>query len=179
MGDYITVDNVESMVQGLVIGTDGALTTEDAEFIISLVEGEVNGVLNAMGVSTPVGSSASPQSYKFIRALVSQGVVGFIQADIHALSDDTEGSREGAFLRRYERGIDALENKGGAYLADAVSLTGDLIRNVPAALGAQLQNVDLYSRLSTLTRSRFITNERAVSRYYRNRGFWFEGGLGV
>lgn len=177
MGDYITTANISSLVKDLTIGDDGAITEADAEFVIDLIEGDVNGILHAMGVLTPIDQSASPRAFRFIRALTAQGVVALIQADIHALSDDTEGSRESAFWRRYERGMTQLTERGAAYLLDARNTDGEVLRNVPAAIGTQRNDPTLYVGLRELTGIVAYQNALAFSRTNRIRGSRFEGGI--
>ena len=100
--DYVQASDLETLVAGLDIDDagNGALTSTEADLLIASIEGEVNGVLYSLGIDAPVTLSASPKSYKFVRALVIQGVLAMVQASLHALSDDTEGSREAAFWRR-------------------------------------------------------------------------------
>ena len=175
MGNYLTTSELPALIKDFRVGTDGALTEAEAEILISMIEGEVDGYLNAMGVTTSVDTVASPKAYKVVRALVMNGVMALVQSSIHALSDDTEGSRESAFWRRYERGINDLKTFGAAYLHDSVSLTGDSERNVPAIVRSREDEVDSYVGLPVLTRLRQTDNLRVATRLLRGRYSGFEG----
>ena len=178
MSDYVQPSDLSTLIADFELGSEGAMTTTQANTLIDIIEGELHGVLSSLGVSVPVTSVASPYSYKFIRALAIQGVVGLVQSSIHAISDDTEGSRESAFWRRYEQGIRRMLENGGAALFDATTSEGISERNVTPTMGDQELNVDHYIGLRTLSKIRSSDNYLRASRLYR--GFsparFFDGG---
>jgi len=179
MTDYVQTTDLETLVADLHVGVDDTLTTAQAESLISIIEGEMNGVLASLGVVVPVTLVDSPYSYKFVRALVVQGVIGLVQSAIHALSDDTEGSRESAFWRRYEQGTRRLIENGGAQLFDAVVRGDESERNLVPTLSNQMDNVDRYLTLRDLSFLRHRDNDIAAIRLrpIRSRTRYFTGGI--
>lgn len=179
MTDYVQPSELKTLIQGFELGADeGVMTTAQATTLIEIIEGELNGILASLGASIPIDSTDSPRAYKFIRALAVQGIVGLVQSSIHAISDDTEGSRESAFWRRYEQGIRRMIENGGASLVDALTVDGIGERNVAPTMGDQDLNIDHYVGLRTLTGIRHADNYLRASRLYR--GFSsvrsFDGG---
>ena len=180
--DYVQASELSVFIQGFELDDTpgmGAMTTAQADSAIQIIEGEVNGILSSLGFQAPITLSASPHAYKYIRAVAIQGIMAFVQADLHALTDDTEGSREQAFWRRYEMALKRLEETGGSALVDAVVSSGDDAGNVAPAIGAQRDNVDRFLRMRELTTIRKYDNEFARDRLYRNRGRtrFFDGGV--
>jgi hypothetical protein len=179
--DYVQASELSSLIQGFELDDtpgQGVMTTAQADTVIQLIEGELNGIISSLGFQVPLTDAASPHAYKYMRSIAVQGVMALLQAAIHALTDDTEGSREQAFWRRYEMAVKRLNETGGAALVDALPVVGDLSGNVPPALGDQPDNVDRYVGLRDLTNIRKLDNDWAYSRLYRNRGKtrFFEGG---
>jgi len=180
--DYVQATEISTLIQGFELNDTpgmGALTTTQADALIQVIEGEVNGMVASLGFQTPVTSGASPKTYKFLRAIVVQGAMALIQGSLHALTDDTEGSREQAFWRRYEQALKRMHDNGGSSLIDAVAVVGDASGNVPPSIGVQSENVDRYLPLRELTVVRQYDNEWAASRLARSRGRtrYFEGGI--
>lgn len=178
MPDYVQTIDLKALIADFQLGSEGAMTVTEAELLIDIIEGEVGGYLTSLGVSIPILELDSPYSYKFIRALVVQGVMGLVQASIHALSDDTEGSRESAFWRRYEQGLKRMVENGGASLFDALTAASASERNNVPTFGNQELNVDHYLLLRDLTILRHVDNDYAVSRLYRRKvgARSFDGG---
>lgn len=176
--DYVQSTDLSVLIQGLEISATGAMDSNDADSVIQIIEGEVNGIIASLGFTVPITLSASPHAYKFVRSIVVQGVMALIQSDIHALTDDTEGSREQAFWRRYEMAIKRLEDGGGAQLIDAVADATEPGNYTPA-IGDQTDNVDRFLDMRTMTTLRQNDNEFAASRLLRGRGRsrYFKGGV--
>jgi hypothetical protein len=177
--DYVQSTDLPGLMAGLAVGTDGGLTSTEADSLIQVIEGDVNGILFSLGIDAPVSSTASPKSFKVVRAIVIQGVMGMLNSMLHSLDDHNEGSREQAFWRRYERAIKNLTDTGGAALADALTFTNQSSeRNGSPTTSLQADNPDRYAGQRTLTQLRQMQNENAFFRLYRPVGIrrFFDGG---
>lgn len=174
---YVETTDLEGLVNGLEIGTDGGMTVAEANALIQIIEGEVNGILFSLGIDAPIISASSPKAYGIIKSMVTWGVMALSMASLHSLLDDTEGSREASFWRRYDRARTLLIDTGGASLADALTFTNLSERNGAPTFSNQFGNVDLYVGLRDLTLIRDRDNRVAVSRLYRplSRNRTFDG----
>jgi len=176
--DYVQVIDIERMVNGLDIDTDGGVSIDQADQAIALIEGEVNGMLSGIGISTPISVTASPKSWQVIKSLATWGIMALSLSTLHSLIDDTEGSREAAFWRRYDRGLKAIIDSGGSGLIDAETFQAQNERNGAPTISDQADNVDRYIGLRDLSKLRHYDNENKAARLLRGRVTRnFDGGI--
>lgn len=160
MGNYITVANVASKIQGVTFSDTSSPTATEVEQNISLIEAEMNAALLQVGFVVPITGT---ESLKIVMAVALWGAAAWVIDDIYALTSSEEDQRAARWWKKYEKMMQAIIGSGGDELHDAPRATATRVNTAPVL--ASPDSVESDMNFGELTRHRHAYRRAQTARF--------------
>jgi len=137
-GDITHTDLEAFIALGSPIPIDATTTLDEdaADAICDSINGEVNLLLDRLGISTPVSASSSPNSCEWLKLTKQLGATSLYLDGLTAQNSEDENERANRYWERYTARLQELWSSGGEILADADTVTDPAPSRVPVVVSA-------------------------------------------
>lgn len=160
MGNYVTVADVASMIQGTTFDDASEPSSTEVEQYISSIETEMDAYFVQLGFIVPITGTAS---LRHCKTVALWGVSALTLDAIYALTNVEENERPARWWRKYTDMMDAIVSSGGDQLHDATRATTTRINTAPVL--ACPTSVEAHMTLDQLSRHRDLYRRSQTERY--------------